>query len=469
MGRFMAWFIGWNMVLEYRRRRHPAWRSAGPAISSACCAISAFICPAAFANAPLAGTGIWRHASDRRHHQSAGRGADCCCSPPFWSSACSETARFNGIMVLVKVAIVVAGDPVRPALCAHGATSRPSFRPTRGVWGNSASAASWRRRAWSSSPISASRPCRWRRRKRAIPRRDIPIGILGSLGDLHRALHADGGGADRHHRLAHAGRANPGVVRGLEDRRPALAGHSRSTSARWSGLASVAFVSLYGQSARVLRHGARRLSAGRCSPPCIRAFSTPAYGTIIIGAVGGAAGGAVSARHAGRPGFHRHLAGVHRGVRRHHDPARDRAASAAAVPHAARLVRGAGRHLRLRRDDGQPVRGTWIRLVVWTAIGLGDLLRLRHPACRAVQMDSVERSLIASSHELSVAARFHRPAGKRRRTGARARAGLHRAGDDRNPDPADRRRRPGGDFREADQGRRHAQATCRCWSICSAP
>ena len=30
------------------------------------------------------------------------------------------------------------------------------------------------------------------------------------------------------------------------------------------------------------------------------------------------------------------------------------------------------------------------------------------------------------------------------------------SGDDRDPDPADRRRRPGGDFRKADQGRRHA-------------
>ena len=29
-------------------------------------------------------------------------------------------------------------------------------------------------------------------------------------------------------------------------------------------------------------------------------------------------------------------------------------------------------------------------------------------------------------------------------------------------------RRTGGDVREAGQGRRHALATCRCWSICSA-
>ena len=39
MGRFMAWFIGWNMVLEYRRLRIHAWRWAGRAISSICCAV----------------------------------------------------------------------------------------------------------------------------------------------------------------------------------------------------------------------------------------------------------------------------------------------------------------------------------------------------------------------------------------------------------------------------------------------
>ncbi len=58
MGRFMAWFIGWNMVLEYlvfgvdRRRR------AGRAISSACCAFRHRTIRRPSANAPLAGTGF---------------------------------------------------------------------------------------------------------------------------------------------------------------------------------------------------------------------------------------------------------------------------------------------------------------------------------------------------------------------------------------------------------------------------
>ncbi len=48
-----------------------------------------------------------------------------------------------------------------------------------------------------------------------------------------------------------------------------------------------------------------------------------------------------------------------------------------------------------------------------------------------------------------------------------ARAGLHRAGNDRNPDAPDRRRRARGDFRTTHQGRRHALRLCPCWSICS--
>jgi L-asparagine transporter-like permease len=41
MGRFMAWFIGWNMVLEYLVSARRS-RSAGRAISSASCRNSAY-------------------------------------------------------------------------------------------------------------------------------------------------------------------------------------------------------------------------------------------------------------------------------------------------------------------------------------------------------------------------------------------------------------------------------------------
>ena len=65
MGRFMAWFIGWNMVLEYRVSASTVavgW--SGYFVSLLQNFGISF--PAAFTNAPLAAHRLSRHASDGR-------------------------------------------------------------------------------------------------------------------------------------------------------------------------------------------------------------------------------------------------------------------------------------------------------------------------------------------------------------------------------------------------------------------
>jgi APA family basic amino acid/polyamine antiporter len=73
MGRFMAWFIGWNMVLEYLVSAS-TWRSAGPDISSASCRSCTINFPAALTNAPFAAIRPFTIDSpDGSVHQSASR------------------------------------------------------------------------------------------------------------------------------------------------------------------------------------------------------------------------------------------------------------------------------------------------------------------------------------------------------------------------------------------------------------
>lgn len=133
MGRTMAWFIGWNMVLEF-----------GVSASTVAAGWSGYFLnllhqfgidyPAAWANAPFAGTGI----SDL-HWTGAVMNL-----PAFLIMLAitfilvigiSESARFNAIMVVVKVGIVAIvimfGLPH-----VHMANLHPFIPPNTGVWGH---------------------------------------------------------------------------------------------------------------------------------------------------------------------------------------------------------------------------------------------------------------------------------------------------------------------------------------------
>ena len=89
MGRFVAWFIGWNLVLEY-----------GVSASTVAVGWSGYFVsllsnfgidfPASLANAPLAGARPCRHALDGRADQPAGDDPHARASPRSWSSACAR-------------------------------------------------------------------------------------------------------------------------------------------------------------------------------------------------------------------------------------------------------------------------------------------------------------------------------------------------------------------------------------------
>ncbi len=178
MGRFMAWFIGWNMVLEYL-------------VSGSTVAVGwsgyftsllqnfGIAFPAAFANAPLAGTGF---------HDLHLTGA--LINLPavllivllsvFLVVGVRESARFNGLMVLIKTGIVILvilfGLPY-----VHRSNLTPFVPPNAGEWGKfgisgilAASGMIFFAYIGFEAVSVAAQEAR-------NPRRDVPIGILGSL------------------------------------------------------------------------------------------------------------------------------------------------------------------------------------------------------------------------------------------------------------------------------------------------
>ena len=210
MGRFVAWFIGWNLVLEY-----------GVSASTVAVGWSGYFVsllsnfgidfPASLANAPLAGAGP----SDMRW-----TGALINLPATILTLALTAllvvgmraSAQFNGAMVLIKTAIILLvilfGLPfVQPD------NLTPFIPPNEGEFG---------RFGWSGI-LAASGMVFFAyigfdavsvaAQEAKNPQRDVPMGILGSLVICGRAVYPDGAGDGRHHRLPHAQRAEPGVLR----------------------------------------------------------------------------------------------------------------------------------------------------------------------------------------------------------------------------------------------------------------
>jgi APA family basic amino acid/polyamine antiporter len=279
MGRFMAWFIGWNMVLEY-----------GVSASTVAAGWSGYFVsllsdfginfPAAFANAPIGGAGL-----GSLHLTGAVINLPAVALIVFLTTflvvGVSESVRFNSAMVLVKVAVVLAvilfGVPhIVPA------NLHPFLPPNQGTWGkfgiSGVLAASgmifFAYIGFESVSVAAQEAKR--------PQRDIPIGILASLG-ICTLLYI----------------AMALVLTGITDWRtldvpsPVSFAVGKIASLSWLvtpvnigalvGLTSVTFTSLYGQS-RVFYGMAR----DGFLPPSFAAvhprYRTPHRGTIITGA-----------------------------------------------------------------------------------------------------------------------------------------------------------------------------------------
>ena len=278
MGRFMAWFIGWNMVLEYL-------------VSSSTVAVGwsgyfvsflqqlGYVIPPAFTNAPVAATGF---------HDIHLTGAII--NMPavllivfltvFLVVGVSESARFNALMVMIKTGIVILviifGLPY-----VHTANLHPFIPPNEGTFGKfgvtgilAASGIIFFAYIGFEAVSVAAQEAK-------NPRRDLPIGILGSLAICT---------------LLYIGMAI--VLTGVTDWRtldvpnPVSFALGKIAALHWIvmpinigamvGLASVVFVGLYGQS-RIFYSMAR----DGFLPPAFSAvhkrFRTPHRGTIITG------------------------------------------------------------------------------------------------------------------------------------------------------------------------------------------
>ncbi|HSM95780.1 MAG TPA: amino acid permease [Rhizomicrobium sp.] len=293
MGRFMAWFIGWNMVLEY------LVSAAGVSAGWSGYLVSllndfGIHLPMAFASAPLAGNGF-----DNIHLTGAVFNlpavALVAVLTTFLVVGVKESARFNGLMVIIKVSIVIAVIAfglsfvhvsnltpfIPPNPAAAGKTGLDAFRAEFANFGHfgitgilaAAPIAFFAYIGFEAVSVAAQ--------EARNPRRDLPIGILGSLG-ICTALYM----------------LMALVLTGITDWRtldvasPVSFAVSKIEGLKWLmipidvgavvGLASVVFVSLYGQS-RVFFSMARDGFLPPTFSEVHKTFKTPHRGTIIIG------------------------------------------------------------------------------------------------------------------------------------------------------------------------------------------
>lgn len=178
MGRFMAWFIGWNMVLEYL-------------VSASTVAVGwsgyfvsflqnfGFAFPPAFTNAPLAGTGF---------HELHFTGAIInlpavlliVALTAFLVVGVRESAKLNGLMVLIKVGVVLLvilfGLPY-----VQQANLHPFIPPNQGAWGKFGITGILAASGMIFFAYIGFEAVSVAAQEAKNPRRDLPIGILGSL------------------------------------------------------------------------------------------------------------------------------------------------------------------------------------------------------------------------------------------------------------------------------------------------
>jgi len=279
LGGFVAWFIGWNLVLEYLMAASTVAVGWSGYVSDLMANMGIHI-PAQFSNAPFAFTGA---------HQLAPTGAIVnvpaaglvLALTVFLVVGVRESATFNGVMVLIKVAVVIM--VIFFGLQFINMDNLHPFIPpnTTGKWGEF---------GWSGVLAAAGLiffayigfdAVSVAAQEAKNPQRDMPIGILGSLvictvlyilmafvmtGITHYST------LNTAHPVSSAVASIPGLV----------------WLVPWVnvgatvGLASVVFVSLYGQS-RIFYSMAR----DGFLPPLFSAvhpkYRTPHRGTIVTG------------------------------------------------------------------------------------------------------------------------------------------------------------------------------------------
>jgi APA family basic amino acid/polyamine antiporter len=278
MGRFMAWFIGWNMVLEYLVSSSTVavgW--SGYLVSFL--AQLGYQIPPAWTNAPVTGTGF-----HELHMTGAVMNLPAVLLILFLTTflvvGVSESARFNALMVMIKTGIVILvivfGLPH-----VHAANLHPFIPPNQGSFGKFGVTGILAASGLIFFAYIGFEAVSVAAQEAKNPKRDLPLGILGSLLICT---------------VLYMGMAL--VLTGVTDWRtldvpnPVSFALGKIESLQWIvmpinigamvGLASVVFVGLYGQS-RIFYSMAR----DGFLPPVFSAvhprFRTPHRGTIITG------------------------------------------------------------------------------------------------------------------------------------------------------------------------------------------
>ncbi len=281
MGRFMAWFIGWNMVLEF-----------GVSASTVAAGWSGYFMnllhwfgisyPEAWANAPIAGTGI----SDM-HLTGAVMNLPAFVMLLLITAilviGISQSARFNAAMVLVKVGIVLLvvlfGLPY-----VQAANLTPFIPPNTGVWGHFGTSGVLAASGTVFFAYIGFETVSVAAQETRKPERDVAIGILAALAictSLYVLISIVLIGIVDFHLLDVADPVTFALEKVPELRWLVLP----VNIAAIAGLISVAFGSMYGQS-RVFYGMARD---GFLPPVFARVnprYRTPALCTVITGVVG---------------------------------------------------------------------------------------------------------------------------------------------------------------------------------------